>query len=321
MDATLRHSVMLGLMGRQADRFHQYQPPRELEERLEMAGRVEGADGIEVVYPAEFADRERAVDLIGGCGLPVSAVNLNVKSADKWRTGSFTAPDPQVRADAVADLKTAMDLAAELGAGMVTCCPLIDGHNYCFQADYLKQWAWLEEAVAAAAARRDDVRVSLEYKINEARNFCVLGDVGRALYLCERLGLPNVGVTLDVGHALVAKETPAESLSLAHRAGRLFYVHFNDNAREWDWDMLPGSVNLWDLIETLFYLHRIGWDGWLAYDVLTRDGEPVEQMNATISIMKDAEALVGKIGPERLEAFLAEGVPARAFRHLVRSLL
>jgi len=317
----LLHSVMVPLMGRQADRFHEYQPAKDLVERLEMTKRVEGVDGIEVVYPSDFRDLKEAIRLIRDSGLPVSAVNLNVKSAKKWQTGSFTATDPQLRADATSDLKVVMDLAAELDAWMVTCCPLIDGHNYCFQADYTKQWQWLQEGIAEAARHRQDVKISLEYKLNESRNYVILGDMGRTLYLCERIGLPHVGVTMDVGHALVAKETPAAMVALAAEADRLFYVHLNDNGREWDWDMLPGSVNLWDLVETLFYLDRLGWEGWLAYDVLTRDGDPVQTMDATISIVKAAEALVDKLGRNKLEELIQEGVPARAYRYLMESLL
>jgi len=308
-------------MGRQADRFHEYQPARDLAERLTMVKRVRGVEGIEIVYPGDFADPKQTVAMVRDSGLAVSAVNLNVKSAKKWQAGSFTAPDPQIRRDAVADLKTVMDLAAELDAGMVTCCTLIDGHNYAFQVDYLQQWGWLEEGIAEAARHRSDVRISLEYKLNEARNYVVLGDMGRTLYLCERLGMDHIGVTMDVGHALVARETPAEMLCLAAQAGRLFYVHFNDNGREWDWDMLPGSVNPWDLIEMMFYLDRLDWEGWLAYDVLTRNGDPVETMSATIEIVKTAGKLLDKLGREQLEGFIQEGIPARAFEHLVTSLL
>ena len=317
----LKHSVMVSLMGRQADRFHEYQPARDLAERLTMVKRVRGVEGIEIVYPGDFADPKQTVAMVRDSGLAVSAVNLNVKSAKKWQAGSFTAPDPQIRRDAVADLKTVMDLAAELDAGMVTCCTLIDGHNYAFQVDYLQQWGWLEEGIAEAARHRSDVRISLEYKLNEARNYVVLGDMGRTLYLCERLGMDHIGVTMDVGHALVARETPAEMLCLAAQAGRLFYVHFNDNGREWDWDMLPGSVNPWDLIEMMFYLDRLDWEGWLAYDVLTRNGDPVETMSATIEIVKTAGKLLDKLGREQLEGFIQEGIPARAFEHLVTSLL
>jgi len=317
----LKHSVMVGLMGRQADRFHEYQPARDLPQRLEMVKRVQGVDGIEIVYPQDFADPKQTVAMVREAGLPVSAVNLNVKSEKKWQSGSFTATDPQLRADAVAKMKSAMDLAAELDAWMITCCPLIDGHNYSFQVDYLKQWRWLEEGIAEAARYRSDVRISLEYKLNESRNYVILGDVGRTLYLCERLGLPHVGVTMDMGHALMAKETPAEAMCLAAQAERLFYVHFNDNGREWDWDMLPGSVNLWDLVEMTYYLDRLDWEGWLAYDVLTRDGSPVETMSGTIAIVQVAEALLDKLGREELQGFIEEGIPARAFEHLVKSLL
>jgi xylose isomerase len=317
----LKHSIMVSLMGRQADRFHEYQGRRELSERLEMIRQIPEADGIEIVYPGEFADTGRTVRMVQEAGLKVSAVNLNVKSAQKWKTGSFTSTDPQLRREAVRDLKIAMDLAAELDSWMVTCCPLIDGHNYNFEVDYLKQWRWLEEGIAESAGHRQDVRISLEYKLNEARNFVVLGDMGRSLYLCERLGLPNVGVTMDVGHSLVAKETPAEALCLAAQAGRLFYVHFNDNGREWDWDMLPGSVNLWDLVETLFYLDRLDWSGWLAYDVLSRSGGPVETMVGVIEIMKAAERLLDKIGKDTLETMIEASNPERDFARLVKALL
>ncbi len=317
----LKHAVMLPLMGRQADRFHEYQPARDLAERIEMVKCVRGMDGVEIVYPQDFEDPNQTVAMIRDAGLSVSAVNLNVKSAKKWQTGSFTSPDAGLRADAVADLKTAMDLTVELGAWMVTCCPLIDGHNYNFEADYLKQWRWLEEGIAEAARHRDDVKISMEYKLNESRNYVILGDVGRTLYLCERLGMPNVGVTMDVGHALVAKETPAEALCLSAEAGRLFYVHFNDNAREWDWDMIPGSVNLWDLVEMMFYLDRLDWEGWVAYDVSTRVGDPVEMMGTTISVMEMAQELLDKIGPKNLQACIEEGIPARTFERLIRSLL
>jgi xylose isomerase len=311
---------MVGLMGRQADRFHEYQPARDLAERLAMVKRVKGVTGIEIVYPQDFDEPGRTVALVTDSGLAVSAINLNVKSEKKWQAGSFTASDPSVRADAVMAMKRAMDLAAELEAGMVTCCPLIDGHNYAFQVDYLKQWHWLEEGIAEAARHRSDVRISLEYKLNEARNSCILGDMGRTLYMCERLGMDHVGVTMDVGHALMAKETPAEVMCLAAQAGRLFYVHLNDNGREWDWDMLPGSVNLWDLLEMLFYLDRLGWGGWFSYDVLTRNGDPVETMTATIAITEAVRALVDRIGRERLQGFIDDGIPARAFSELVQQL-
>ena len=120
---------------------------------------------------------------------------------------------------------------------------------------------------------------------------------------------------------MVVKETPAEALSLAALANKLFYVHFNDNAREWDWDMMPGTVNLWDLIEVMFYLRRIGWAGWFSYDVIVRDGEIAEGMQTSIEAVKIADQLVDKIGLVSLEAMIREGDPGRAYSQLFRSLL
>ena len=318
----LRHSVMIGFMGRQLDRFHVNQPAHSLKERLEMARCVRGGDGMEPVYPQDFRpDIAESVEIIRQTGMPVSAVNVNVKGDAAFRRGSFTSPDPAVRQQAVDYLKTGMDLAAELGTDMVTCCPLIDGHNYSFEADYMAQWRRLEEGVAEAAHHRSDVRISLEYKPNESRNYIVLGDMGRTLYLCERVGVPHVGVTMDVGHALVAKETPAEMLAIAGQANRLFYVHFNDNGREWDWDMLPSSVNLWDTVEMLFYMERLNWNGWLAYDIVTRDGDPVETMEVGIEAVKIGQDLLDRFGCDRMQALIDEGVPAKTLQHMLRSLL
>lgn len=318
----IKHSVMIGFMGRQFDRFHEYQPAKSLAERLEMARSVRGGDGIEPVYPQDFRPNiDQNIELIRQSGMAISAVNINVKGEAIFRRGSFTSPDVEARREAIEYVKTGMDLAAELGTGMVTCCPLIDGHNYSFEADYMAQWRWLEEGIAEAASHRSDVKLSLEYKPNESRNYVVLGDMGRTLYLCERIGAPHIGVTMDVGHALVAKETPAEMLALAGLANRLFYVHFNDNGREWDWDMLPSSVNLWDTVEMLYYMERLNWDGWLAYDIMTRDGNPVETMEVGIEAVKIGQELLDRFGSDKMQALIEEGVPAKTLQHMLRSLL
>ena len=317
----IRHAVMVGLLGEQHDRFHTYTPARSLAERLDMLRQMPRCHGIEVVYPAEFRDLTAGAAAIRGSGWPVSAVNLNVKGDDKWRNGSFTSTDPAIRADAVRDLKIAMDLAAELGADTVTCCPLIDGHNYAFQVDYAAQWRWLREGIREAARYRPDIRVSLEFKINESRNYCILGDTGRTLYLCAELGLPNVGVTYDVGHALVAKESPAATTALALEADKLFYMHLNDNATEWDWDMIPGSIHVWELIETLYYLDRAAWEGWFCYDLSVRSGDDVIGIQvATMQVVDTAYALLDKLGRANIAGMIAEGAPHKAISTLWSTL-
>lgn len=312
---------MTGMVGRIADRFHEYHPGNSFQQRLEIARQVQGMDGIEVTYPTEFENISQSICLLRDSGIPISALNLNIKQAKVWENGSFTSPNVNVRRRAVSELKTALDLAAELGTAIVTCCPLIDGHNYHFEVDYLQQWGWLEEGIREGASHRTDIKLSLEYKLNESRNFNILSDMGRTLYLCERLGLPHVGITMDVGHALIAKEAPAEALCLAAQAGKLFYVHFNDNYRDWDWDMLPGAINFWDLVEMLYYLKSLDWEGWVSYDVVTRGGDLVESMESAISIVKSTEAIVEKFDPQSLARMIQDCNPARTYDQLFKLLL
>jgi len=317
----IQHSVMVGMMSRVADKFHEYHPKKSLRERLEDAKKVTIADGIEIVYPSEFSDQISAVRLIKDSGLAISAVNLNVKSEKRWEKGSFTAPDPQIRREAVDSMKSAMDLAVEFGTDMVSCCPLIDGHNFNFEVDYMTQWGWLEDGIRLGASHRKDVKVSLEYKLNECRNANILSDMGRVLYLCERIGLPNIGVTMDVGHALMARETPAEVMSIAAMSGRLFYMHFNDNDRYWDWDMIPGSVNFWDLLEVLYYLDRLDWEGWFSYDIAVRDGSIVETMQSGIENVINAQKFLNKIGVDKINGWINNQSSALTFKTLIESML
>lgn len=317
----MQHCVQVGILGRYGDRFTEYQPSRTLTERIGAVAKIPGASAVELVYPFDFEDPAQTRKLVTDANLVVAAVNLNVKTDPVWRYGSFTAPDPAVRERAVSDLKTAMDLSADLGANLVTVCPLIDGWDYNFQADYEKQWAWLIAGIREAASSRVDVRVSIEYKPFEARSSIIVRDIGTTLHLCDRVGLPNVGVTMDIGHALIAGETPAMSAAMANSAGRLFYVHFNDNNRLWDWDMVPGAVNLWDMVETLFYLDRMEWSGWLSYDVFTKHGDPVEAFASTIRSMEALEALTEKLGRQKLQELIDGSSPAQTAEYLLTSLV
>lgn len=317
----LQHSIMVGILDRYADRFTEYQPPVPFETRVQQAASLQGAQGIEVVYPVDLQDVEATRQLIDSTGLAVSAVNLNIKSDPRWRDGSFTNPDPERRREAVQWLTTAMDFSADLGADLVTVCPLMDGWDYSFQVNYIDQWRWLQETFRAATSHRPDVRVSIEYKALESRTKISVPDVATTLHLCDRVGADNLGVTMDVGHALIAGETPAMSAAMAQASDRLFYVHFNDNNRSWDWDMVPGAVNLWEMVETLYYLDKMEWEGWLAYDVFTKHGDPVAAFQSTIRAMESLQKLVAKIGIGTMDDLIANAEPAEATAVLLEALV
>lgn len=316
-----KNSILLGTIGGYKDRFHQFQPDRSLEERLEIAKTIPRTDGVEPVYPQDLGRDGAKVSVVKESGLSVSAVNVNIKTEPKFKDGSFTHKDPGIRTETAQYIKTAMDLASDLGADMISVCPLIDGWDYAFQADHQNQWRWAIETFEEVTAYRSDVKVSIEYKAFESRNHIIMPSMGKTLHFCDRVGAENLGVTMDVGHALIAGECPAAELAMAHDAGRLYYIHFNDNDRGADWDMLPASVHLWQTLETLHYIRRIGFDGWMAYDVFTRTGDNVEAVASTFEIMEDLEKLLDKIGFEKIEDIISQGLPQRAYLELIKGLL
>jgi xylose isomerase len=316
-----KNSILLGTIGGYRDRFHQYQVDRGFEERLSIAKSIPRTHGVEPVYPQDLGHDGSGVKALKESGLAVSAVNVNVKTEDKFRDGSFTNPDAAIREEATQYVMTAMDLAAELGAEMVTVCPLIDGWDYAFQVDHIKQWRWMIECFEKATAHRDDIKVCIEYKAYESKNHIILPSMGRTLHFCDRVGAKNLGVTMDVGHALIAGESPGSEIAVANEAGRLFYIHFNDNDRGADWDMLPASVHLWETLETLHYMREIGYDGWVAYDVFTRSGDNAEAIASTFEIMEDLDSLLDKIGKDKLQQLIKGGRPQSTYRDLIKALL
>lgn len=309
----IKFAAILSFMGQTRDRFQVFGPAYTLEEKVQRAAQVEHIGAVEVVYPQEFEDVSRIKRLLADVGLVCSTVNVNIKAEPVFHMGSLTSPDSQVRALAVDYLKAGMDIAADMGCKLVTCCPLGDGHDYAFQMDYTQAWGWFIEGLRAAGQHRSDVRLSLEYKPMETRVRTILGTATAALHVCETVGLDNLGVTIDIGHALYAPETPSLSIAQLAYANRLFLVHINDNLRNWDWDLVPGSVNFWDWIECLLYLDKVGYDGWLVSDVMPARLDAVEVLNQVSRSIRRGKRLLEKVDTDALWSAIQRADPMTAF--------
>ena len=145
-------------------------------------------------------------------------------------------------------VKAGKTTITELGASL-GLWPGQDGYDYPFQADYSRLWDLEISAVREIAEYNSQLKIAVEYKLKEPRSRMLIGSVAKALMLIEEAAQPNIGITIDTGHALMGKETPGESVVLAAREGRLYGVHFNDNYGEWDDDLIVGSVNIWQNLE------------------------------------------------------------------------
>ncbi len=317
----IKYSVITGFLGKLRDRFTEYQTTRTLEEKLELASKIKGLQGVEVIYPSDFSDFNRLKSLIEKYRLGVSAVNVNLKAEPRWTYGSLTSPSEKTRREAEEVLKQAMDRASQLGCDLVTVALLNDGHDYPFQVNYQEAWKNLIEAVKRVADYRSDIKVSLEYKMSEPVVRTIIGTVGKGLHFCHEVDRENVGITLDVGHALQAGENPAESVSLLVSKGKLFYFHINDNFRNWDWDLIPGFVNFWDYLELLFYLREYNYQGWIAMDVSPKNLNPVEVFTTSIEFMRNTEHLLKNIDSSHVFQLMKERSTPKIFSYLQNKAL
>ena len=213
----------------------------------------------------------------------------------RWKDGSLANRSAAVRNEIVKLSQYSLDFCKEVGGIDVMLWLAHDGYDYCFEDNYRIRWGFISDSLYKIASHRPDVNVTLEYKRFEPRAYQYIGDISKALLMCEEVGLQNLGVVIDYGHALIGGENPAESVALAAKYNRLFHIHLNDNYRRFDDDMIIGSVSFWETLEFFYQLDRVGYDGWYVIDVFTPrlDGHEVlkEFVERAEAFMRLAENL------------------------------
>lgn len=131
--------------------------------------------------------------------------------------------------------------------------------------------------------------------------------------------LPQVGVLLDLGHALAAGENVAEAVALLSSHGKLDYLHLNDNYRSWDDDMMVGAVHLVEYLELAYWLRRVDYKGWLTLDIFPYREDGVRAATECREWMEALFRAVDRVGMEEIatvirtaDATLASGMVRRA---------
>jgi xylose isomerase len=284
MSQSPRFSVGLWVLGQTSDRFCTtgYCPAVPLDEQIFLAASLDGVEGVEC-HGSDFDAFEapRYVDLVAEAGLVTTNVNTNVWGTAKYGLGAFTHRDPVIRRAAIDEGKRSCALARELGAPSVALWLGADGFDYPFQIDYQRHWDLLIDGIREVGEEAaPDLKVGVEYKLKEPRTHMTVSTVGSCLALLNELNMPNVGGTIDFGHALMSQESPAESVCLLQRYGKLFNVHFNDAWGYWDDDMIPGTIHFWTTIEFLYYCRQTAYPGWFGLDMFPyrEDGGDAAQM-------------------------------------------
>ena len=319
-----KYSVILGNLGNTRDRFCAggYKDNPDTMTMLKMAATIDGVEGLELVGTWDIRPdnvREMA-SALSDVGLQCISIVPDHFSQAVWGRGAFTSREAEVRRKAIDATLEACEIAVELGCEVINIWNGQDGYDYPLQADYLREREWLAEGLRECVRRFPQTRFALEYKPKEPRTHSYLARMADTLLVCAEVGGDNVGVTIDVGHSLMAYEDVAEAAVLAMRAGdKLFHMHFNDNYRAWDDDMIVGSVHTVEYIELLYWLDRIGYTGWYSMDQYPYREDATRALGESIAWLRGLQERVDS-NRERIDAVLEQG-DATATSALLRRMI
>jgi xylose isomerase len=280
-----------------------YGEPRTVLDAIKLAGQVDDLSVVDLNYPffgGEFSN-EQVGAALKEAGLGVIGITPEIYTR-VFTKGSFTNPDPGIRRLTHELVTEAADVVRYFGADYVKLWPGQDGWDYPFQVDHGALWKHSIDGVGQLAEQNPDLKFVIEYKPREPRVHMSYSSVARTLLGIEKIGLPNVGILLDFGHALFGGESPADSAQLAIDHGRLFGMDVNDNLRGWDDDMVAGTVHPIELFEFFYTLRKNDWGGVWQLDQFPFREDSVAAANWAIEFLKRIER-----GLDRLDmAALAE---------------
>ena len=322
--ANLKFEVNPGLLQPLGDRFvgDGYKAPVDERDALKMVGAMPEAQGMGFWAPgqATLKNAKEIAQAVRSLGKEPSTIVANFWDK-RFGWGSFTNKDPDIRKSALEHAYEGIEIAKLMGIGLFSIWFGHDGVDYAFQADYSKIWDQLVSAVADIARYDKSMKIAIEYKIREPRIHEFVGNMGDTLLLIAEAGQDNVGVTLDLGHAINAGERIAYSAVRALERGKLYNIHFGDNFRLWDDDVVVGSVNTIEFIEVIYWLHKYNWEGWCGLDQYPFKNNACDAIQESILWVRGFENVIRKIGMEKLDQAITQDEPKKILSLLREAML
>jgi len=288
-------------------------PVDNVREWVKRQGTIKGLGCVDFNYPQHFhswssAEAKEALDEVG---LVAGAVCLRYPS--KFARGAMNHPDEELRKEAIEMTKEAAKVARALGCNEVVVwsacklkrlfevsvylyrplsltleCSIIcvtkdDGYDYSFQVNYQDKWDQLVKAFQECCDDYPDIKWSLEFKpTDENTRFFTVPSTGAALLLVKEINRPNMGLTLDVGHMLMAGENPGQSIAMV--GDKLFGVQLNDGYTRLAAEdgMMFGSVHPTMALEVMYQLQENNFAGHLYFDTFPQRTDPVKEAEYNI---------------------------------------
>jgi xylose isomerase len=183
-----------------------------------------------------------------------------------------------------------------------------DGYDYPFQTNYREKWDQIVRAFRECCDAYPDIRWSLEFKpTDENTRFFTVPSTGAALLLVREIDRPNMGLTLDMGHMLMAGENPGQSIAMVG-GEKLFGIQLNDGYTRLAAEdgLMFGSIHPSIALEALYQLKRINFGGHLYFDTFPQRTDPVAEAEYNIRRVKEFWSAVTRMDSGEIERIAKE---------------
>jgi L-rhamnose isomerase/sugar isomerase len=255
--------------------FGQPGVPRDPYEKVEDAAQVHKYTGAAPTVALHIpwdkvADYKDFATHAQGLGVKLGTINSNTFQDDQYILGSVCAPDPKVRANAVAHLLDCIDIMDQVNVQDLKLW-FADGTNYPGQDNIADRQSRLAESLEKVYARLGaNQRMLLEYKFFEPAFYHTdVPDWGTSLLHCMALG-PKAMVVVDTGHHAPGTNIEFIVAGLL-RAKRLGAFDFNSRFYADD-DLIVGAADPFQLFRIM---HEVNING--GFDVGTHVSYVLDQ--------------------------------------------
>lgn len=303
------YAVGLWVFGPTPDRYlpSGYHDNEDLDQKLARIAAIPHVSAVEMPFgPVMTSENVEVIaQKVRDAQLSISSLTVNVVGMQKWAKGSVTNPNPNTRAEAITLIHQAMKAARRLGVSTVNLWMGQEGYDYIFESDYESLWVQLCQGLAEAAREVPEVNLGIEYKKMEPRVRNVPSSSAQALLATLESGCQNLGVTLDIGHAIMGGENASEQAALLNHYRKLFHIHINDNLGNWDWDMAAGCDHWWQLVEFCYYMQEINYTRPYVIDVFPYRQSPERVCALSIKAFQKAWDIAQKLDRDMVKRAMA----------------
>ncbi len=259
---------------------------------------IESLTDVELNYPEHFSPypAKDLKNIIADSSLNFSGVAIRFRS--NFIQGEF---NNQVNAEKALSLAfKAIEVVKEMGGDTVTIWLEFDGSDYTFQTDYSDNWNRLVQGFREICDFDKTIKVSIEFKPFDPRAYSSIPNTGTTLHALSCIDRPNIGMTLDYCHSLMAMENPSLSLVLASKENKLFGIHLNDGTGYMDNGMIFGSNTVLKSLEFIYYLKRFKYNGLIYFDTFPVREDPYWEAGMNITMFKRYWEKIESIGMDKI---------------------